>query len=169
MLEPKMQPMEVVAKRSHADIDYDDEELRGKKYADLDQVPFLADPRAPDASPAMDPNGNPMPLSQRLVNLNKMDPKAQVAVFQSLTDDQNEEVGLWFVQQFQDNLKKLMERRLERRKIALKYELEARKRETEVQAKMQDVDEELKQLRTGGTELIRDKSVGAVGGTPRKG
>lgn len=169
MPEPKMQPMEVVTKRSHAEIDYDADELRHKKYEELDQVPFLTDPRVPGISDAMDPNGNPMPLPQRLVNLNKMHPKAQATMFQSLTDEDNEVAGQWFVQQFQDNLHKLVERRLERRKIALAYELEARKRETEVQAKMQDVDEELKQLRAGGTELIRDKSVGAVGGTPRKG
>ena len=166
--EPKMQPVEAVAKRSHTEIDYDDEELNNKKYEDLDRVSFLADPRAPNASAAVDTNGNPMSLPQRLVNLNKLNTEDQAAVFKSLNDEDNEAVGQWFVQQFQDNLKKLMERRLERRKIALKYEAEARKREAEVQAKMQDVGEELKQLRTGGTELIRDKSVGAVGGTPRK-
>ena len=168
MPEPKMQPAEVVTKRPYAEIDYDADELTHKKYEELDQVPFLTDPWAPDVADAVDPNGNPMPLPQRLVNLNKMQPEAQAAMFQSLTDEDNEVTGQWFLQQFQDNLQKLMERRLERRKIALRYEFEARKRETEVQAKMQDVDEELKQLRAGGTELIRDKSVGAVGGTPRK-
>ncbi len=166
--EPKMQPPEIVTKRSHADIDYDLEELKSKNCAALDQVPFLTDPRAPDAPVVADTNGNLMPLPQRLTRLKMMRPEDQASLFESLTDEDNETVGQWFVQQFQDSLKKLMERRLDRRKLALKFELEARKRETEVQAKTSDVDEELKQLRKGGGELIRDKSVGAVGGTPRK-
>ena len=166
--EQKAPVREVKNKRPHDDIDYNPQELRDKAYGDLDRVPFLTDPRAPNPSPATGMDGNPVPLTRKLTSLNQMKQKDQTALFQSLTDEENEEAGQWFVQQFQDGLKKLMERRLERRKIALKYEFEAKKRETIVQAKMGDVGDELQQLRKGGGELIKDKSVAGVGGTPRK-
>ena len=165
---PEPQLAEGAFKRTHAEIDYDYEDLKTKAFADIDQVAFLTDPRAFEVPQAVDSNGTPMSLPQRLSNLKKMKADDQAALFQSMTDNENEEVGQWFVTQFQDNLKKLMERRLERRKIALKYELEARKRETEVHVKNGDLDEEFKQLRKGGGELIKDKSVASLGGTPRK-
>jgi Extracellular mutant protein 11 len=155
------------AKRRYAEIDYDLEDLKGKSYVDLEQLPFLTDPWAPQPPPAVDVNGTALSLPQRLANLNKMRPEDQSALFHSLNDEENGEAGQWFVQNFQDELQRLMERRLERRKIALKYEMEVKKRETVVKVKTSDVDEELKELRKGGGLLIEGKSVERIVGTPK--
>lgn len=154
-------------KRAHDEIDYDVNDLQKLQYSELEATPFLTDPRAPVTQPAVDHNGVPMPLTTRLTNLTRVQPADQASLFRSLDDDENEEVGQWFVQKFQGDLKKLMDVRIERRKLALKYEMEVKKRETTVKAKASDVDEELADLRTGGVKLIKGRSVQSVGGTPK--
>ena len=154
-------------KRAHDAIDYDDNQLEKMQYSELEAASFLTDPRAAVPRPAVDHNGVPMPLTTRLTNLTKVQPADQASLFHSLDDDENEEVGQWFVQKFQSDLKKLMDIRIERRKLALKYEMEVKKRETTVKAKAADVEEELADLRTGGGKLIKGRSVQSVGGTPK--
>lgn len=154
-------------KRAHDEIDYDVNQLEKMKFSELEAIPFLTNPRATTPQPAVDHNGVPMPLTTRLTNLTKVQPADQASLFHSLDDDENEQVGQWFVQKFQDELKKLMDIRIERRKLALKYEMEVKKRETTVKAKAADVEEELADLRTGGGKLIKGRSVQSVGGTPK--
>jgi Extracellular mutant protein 11 len=169
--DPKMGHDAGTNKRSHAEIDYDLNdlnELNGKAYADLDKVPFLTDPRVPAVDAGVGSQDTPLSIPQRLAPLSKMRPEDQEGLFRTLNDEENEEVGQWFVHKFQDDLKKLMERRLERRKIALKYEAEARRREKVVQVKIGDVEDEMRQLRKGGGDLIQGRSVAGVGGTPKK-
>lgn len=164
---PKMELDAEANKRSHAEIDYDPNDLHDKAYAELDEVPFLTDPRGPAIQPAVGVQGPPPSAPQRLAALSQMRPEDQEALFRTLTDEDNEKIGQWFVHKFQDDLKKLMETRLERRKIALKYEAEAKRREKVVQVKIGDVEDELRQLRKGGGDLIQGRSVAGVGGTPK--
>ena len=162
-------PMVNPAKRSRDELDYDIEDLRAKSFASLNEVPFLVNPRAPPSKPQVDNSGNPLHgLSVRLDNLKNMSPADQKTLFMTLTDDENEQTGDWFIQAFSDNLKQLMEKRLDRRKIALKFELEAKKRHTAVQAKMAQCESELTELKTGGHKLVEGRSVAKIGGTPRK-
>jgi hypothetical protein len=154
------------AKRPHADLDYDLENLYSKSYADLAQETFLKDPRMPPAPPQIDNFANPMTLPQRLARLSSLDQQGQATLFRSLTDAENEEVGQWFLNSLQEDLKKLMERRLERRKISLRYEMEVQKREAAVQRKRADVEGELNELKSGGGKLIEGRSAERVG-TPR--
>ena len=154
-------------KRAYDEIDHDGKQLENMKFSDLEATPFLTDPRAAALEPPVDHNGAPMPLTTRLTNLTKLQPTDQTSLFRSLDDDENEQVGQWFVQTFQGDLKKLMEIRIERRKLALKYEMEVKKRETTVKAKASDFEMELADLRTGGGNLIKGLSVQQVGGTPK--
>lgn len=144
-------------KRALNEVDYDPDKFATMVYADLDKVAFSTDPRAPPPDPAIGPGGHSMTLEQRLANLTRMQPEDQKALFRSLGDTENEQTGQWFVQQFGDSLKGLMQTRVERRKVALKYELEARKRQKEVEVKAADIDEELRALRQGGGELIKGR------------
>ncbi|EXJ90360.1 hypothetical protein A1O1_03459 [Capronia coronata CBS 617.96] len=147
-------------KRSHhsRDLDFDPETLPTKTLADLDAIPFTVDPSAPPPQPALDANGNPMTLSAKLTNLTKMRPEDQRQLFKSQTDEEREQTATWFLEKFQSDMQKLMAVRLERRKIALKFELEVKKRERRVQVKRADVDRELEGLRRGGVELIGGKA-----------
>ncbi|KAL2443663.1 hypothetical protein ABEF95_009577 [Exophiala dermatitidis] len=136
------------------ELDFSPEVLSQKTIAELDAIPFTTDPAAPPPEPALDANGNPMTLSAKLTNLNKMRPEAQRQLFVSQTDDEREQTASWFLDKFQQDMQKLMAVRLERRKIALRFELEVKKRERRVQVKKNDVDRDLEGLRKGGVELI---------------
>lgn len=145
-------------KRPYDQIDYDADNLTTMTYADLDSVPFLSDPRAPATQPAIDSNGTAISLEQRLANLSRMNSNDQSSFFRSLSDSENEDVGEWFMQRFADDLKRLMEVRLARRKTALTYELEAKKRQKEVDAKSADLENELSDLKKGGSQLIEGRA-----------
>ncbi|EHY59006.1 hypothetical protein HRR83_001728 [Exophiala dermatitidis] len=136
------------------ELDFSPEILSQKTIAELDAIPFTTDPSAPPPESALDANGNPMTLSAKLTNLNKMRPEAQRQLFRSQTDDEREQTAAWFLDKFQQDMQKLMAVRLERRKIALRFELEVKKRERRVQVKKNDVDRDLEGLRKGGVELI---------------
>jgi hypothetical protein len=144
--------------RSAPDLDFDPEELRNKTMAELDSIPFPMDPRLPNASPAVDSNGQPLTLPAKLGNLTKMRPEDQATLFKSLADTEREQAAEWFLEKFRDEIVKLMEVRVARRKVALKFEMEVKRRERQVQVKKGDVEAELAGLKKGGTELVRGKS-----------
>lgn len=154
-------------KRLHEDIDYSEEQLLDMRYSELDRLPFLTDPRRPVLQPTVESMGAPMSLSDRLRNLTKLQPKDQEMLFCSLSDEENEQVGEWFVQKFQEDLKRLMATRLERRKVALKYEMEVKKCESTIQAKSRVVEAELSELKAGGGKLMEGRSVQGIGATPK--
>jgi hypothetical protein len=137
------------------ELDFDAEELQKKTIADLDCIPFSTDPRTPRTPPAVNANGTLLRLSDKLMNLTKMRPEDQVTLFKSLNDDERELTATWFLETFQADTKKLITVRAERRKIALKYETEVKKREKQVQTKKQDVENVLQVLRNGGAELVK--------------
>ncbi|KAK4936690.1 hypothetical protein LTR10_022477 [Elasticomyces elasticus] len=143
--------------REDQDLDFDMATLKTKSMSDLDNIPFTVDPRLPAPEAAVDATGTPMTLAAKLTNLTKMRPDDQRQLFQSLTDAEREQTADWFLEKFQADVQRLMDVRLERRKIALGYDLEVKKREKSVQTKMHDVGEELAVLRKGGGELIARK------------
>lgn len=162
-------------KRSHEEmsngLDYSEADLKQKRLSDLQAEPFPQDPRTAPQAPIRDNVGNEMALSQILDNLSKMSGDAQRETFKSLTDEQWANTGQWFVEKFQTELKKLMEVRLERRKIALNYEDQIRRRQRVVEQHDAQLDKELRELQTGGKQLVDGRKVptGSRSGTPMKG
>lgn len=156
-------------KRSYEQLDYDDETLKGMSITELDQIPFLMDPRRPQPTAALDTNGNPMSLSQKLNNLNKMSPEDQRNMFQSLDDSENEQAVTWFLQELSNEMKKLMEIRLERRKLSLRYEMQMKQQQRLVELESQHIETELQGLKQGGNQLIDGRKSSNIGlMTPRK-
>ncbi|EXJ58160.1 hypothetical protein A1O7_05585 [Cladophialophora yegresii CBS 114405] len=140
------------------DLDFDPEELSNKTIAELDSIPFPTDPRLPNPSPVMDSNGQPLTLPAKLTNLTKMRPEDQATLFKSLGDTEREQTAEWFLEKIREDIVDLMDIRVQRRKVALKFEMEVKKREQQVRVKKGDVEEELAGLKKGGTELVRGKS-----------
>lgn len=140
------------------DLDFDLEELKTKAIADLDATPFTSDPSVPPIPPALDMNGNPVTLTAKLTNLTKIGHEDQRQLFRSLTDAERAQAATWFLEKFQAEVQKLTAIRIERRKIALRFELEVRKREKRIETKKADVDQELAGLKKGGGELIGGKA-----------
>ncbi|RMZ83339.1 hypothetical protein DV737_g1674, partial [Chaetothyriales sp. CBS 132003] len=154
------------SKRAHEEIDYDADELAGKSYSDLDAVPFLTDPRAPIPPPPA--TGPARSLGGQLDKLSQLATADQVRLFQSLDEAENEQTGAWFAAWFGQSVKQVQQQRLQRRKIALKYELEARKRQGAVEVKMAECEAQLAEMRQGGSKLVEGRSAEKLGMTPRR-
>jgi hypothetical protein len=151
-------PIQPVAKRARIELDYDPHVLKTMSYSDLDKEPFENNPRAPDNMPPVDEHGVPLTLHRRLGNLSRMKEEDVRAMFLTQKDQEWENTGTWFMKQFETQMRLLMGIRQERRMIALKFEMEAKRRQTLVATKMGDVEQELRYLKAGGRDLI-DKRV----------
>lgn len=143
-------------KRPHdaIELDYDAETLKTKTLTELDSIPFSLDPNLPIPPAALDSNGNTMSLGAKLTNLTKMRAEDQTQLFRVQTDAEREETATWFLDKFRDDMQKLLRARVERRKVALRYEMLVKMRERKVTVKKADVQSELDALKKGGGELI---------------
>jgi hypothetical protein len=81
------------------------------------------------------------------------------AMFLSQKDQEGEETGAWFMGQFEAQMRRLMKNRQERRMIALKFEMEVKRRQATVAAKTSDVEQELRYLKTGGKDLMEKRAL----------
>jgi hypothetical protein len=171
--QPLLTPQSQPRKRAFHELDYEIDDLQRMSYADLDEAKFLSDPRKAPASDPVDQNAQVISLSKRLESLGKMNADDQKSLFRSLNDEENEEAGRWFVQKFGEDLKRLMQQRLERRKMALKYEMQVKRRQKAVETKSADIQADLDELKKGGGSLLQGraspapKAAGAA--TPRNG
>jgi hypothetical protein len=139
-------------------LDFELEILQNKSFTDLDAIPFTTDPTLPAPEPTLDATGTPIPFSTKLTNLNKMRHEDQTQFFRAQTDSEREETAAWFLEKFHSDMHKLMRARVERRKVALRFELEVKKRERAVRARKEDIDDELAGLKKGGGELIAGRN-----------
>lgn len=156
--EDEAAPTRPVAKKAQVVLDYDPQVLKTMSYTDLDKRPFEEDPRTSNTIPPVDEHGIPLTLHRRLGNLSRMKDEDVRAMFSCQKDREWEDTGAWFIDQFETQMRRLMDIRQERRMIALKFEMEVKRRQAAVAAKMGDVEQELRYLKAGGRELM-DKRV----------
>lgn len=140
------------------DMDFSPSTLAHKSFDDLDAIPFWLDPTAEEALPAVDAHGNTMALPAKLHNLTKMQVQDQTALFRSQTDSDREATAGWFLERIRNEMLRLMRVRVERRKVALRFEMEVKRRDRRVRSKIADVDEELEGLKKGGSTLIAGRT-----------
>lgn len=155
-------------RRREQDLDYEEEALRKMKYENLHSQAFDTDPNNVNLDVAFDPQGNTMTFLQRLNNLKKMSEEEQKIMFRNQGDNEWAQMGSWFIDRFQEDLKKLMDVRLERRKISMRFEDEIRRRQKDIEWHSASVERELKELKHGGGELIRGRDASSRRGTPQK-
>jgi hypothetical protein len=146
------------AKKARVVLDYDPQCLKTMSYTDLDKEPFEKDPRTSNTIPPVDEHGIPLTLHRRLGSLSRMKEEDVRAMFLCQKDQEWEDTGAWFIGQFETQMRRLMDIRQERRMIALKFEMEVKRRQAAVAAKMSDVEQELRYLKAGGRDLM-DKRV----------
>lgn len=156
--EDEAPPVHPTAKKGRIELDYDPQVLKSMSYADLDKQSFDKDPQAPNTTTPVDEHGVPLTLHQKLSNLSRMKEEDVRAMFLSQKDQEWEETGAWFMGQFEAQMKRLMENRQERRMIALKFEMEVKRRQATVAAKTSDVEQELQYLKTGGKDLMEKRA-----------
>ena len=155
--EDEDQDSQPTPKKARKSLDYDEEQLKTMSYSNLSKQPFDVDPRAAATRPR-DEHGEPLSLERRLANMSLMKEKDIRAMFANQTDEEWEQTGSWFAQQFADKMKKLVDIRHERRMIALEYEMEIKRRQAAVQAKTEEVEGELKELKDGSKELLSKRA-----------
>jgi hypothetical protein len=155
--EDEAPPIQPLAKKVRIELDYDPQVLKTMSYADLDKQPFDRDPRAPDSATPVDEHGVPLTLHRKLSNLSRMKEEDVRAMFLSQKDQEWEDTGAWFMGRFEAQMRRLMEIRQERRMIALRFEMEAKRRQAAVAAKTSDVEQELRYLKMGGKDLMEKR------------
>ena len=157
--EADIPPASIPMKRPTMELDYDTNSLQSLSYNILEQQKFDSDPRAPDPANSFSAHGSPLNLKQKLENLNRMQEINVRELFLSQSTQEWEETGFWFLAQFDDHLRQVMDARQERRKTALKFEMRIKRRQAAVVAKTQEVEKELTDLGTGSTELLKNRPI----------
>jgi hypothetical protein len=155
--EDEVPRIQSVAKIVRMELDYDPQVLKTMSYLDLEQQSFDRDPRVPDTTTPVDEHGVPLTLHRKLSNLPRMKEEDVRAMFLSQKDQEWEDTGAWFMGRFEAQTRRLMEIRQERRKIALKFEMEVKRRQATVAAKTSDIEQDLRYLKAGGKDLMEKR------------
>ncbi|KAI6803298.1 hypothetical protein KC363_g2549 [Hortaea werneckii] len=145
--------------KEEPELDYEPEELRSMDYQTLkgtafDFEPYSSRSTLPNAQPTDD-------LTQKLFAAAELDRPEQAEFFASLTIDDWEQAGDWFLDRFGDVIKRLKEARREKREAAKRFEDEVEHRHDAVSKKRKLTDDALSEMKTSGALVLQ--------GTPRKG
>lgn len=151
-------------KRQAIELDYAEDSLRKMNFDDLKSQPFDSNPRvAPSKIPenllAADRPGKEATLETRLEYYKSKHVTApeKQQFFASLSIDDWEEAGDWFLGHFGRIMNELKEARKQRRQISRLYEKEISDREEIVKAGTESLDEEMKAMKVGGLKVLRGK------------
>ncbi|MCG8385183.1 MAG: hypothetical protein MJA30_06550, partial [Cytophagales bacterium] len=144
-------------KRKNADLDYSEQVLKRMSYSDLRDESFDHDP-AVGNSPTRS-NRNATALPDRLQHYRHKDSKAQGDFFRTLTVDEWEEGGDWFLEHFGKLMSQMKEARKRKRQICREFEAEIDRRHRQVENRMQMIDETLEKMKSEGEIMMKDKVV----------
>ncbi|KAI6897563.1 hypothetical protein KC318_g12320 [Hortaea werneckii] len=145
--------------KEEPELDYEPQELRRMDYQTLKGTAFDFEPHStrftlPNAQPTDD-------LTQKLFAASELNRQDQAEFFASLTIDDWEQAGDWFLDRFGDLMKRLKEARREKREAAKRFEDEVEHRHNAVSKKRKLTDDALGEMKTSGALVLQ--------GTPRKG
>ncbi|KAK5660452.1 hypothetical protein OQA88_12997 [Cercophora sp. LCS_1] len=142
--------------------DYNDAELHAMSYADLKAQAFDFDPqqaalRQQQQSALVVPAGKP--LEERLEYYQGTGLPDQKQFFGSLSVDEWEDAGDWFMSQFQSIMKKIKDNRRVKRQMVLSYEVQISEREEQVRGKVEGIAKTLEDLKNEGSTMMQGKDM----------
>ncbi|KAL9069146.1 MAG: hypothetical protein Q9157_006257 [Trypethelium eluteriae] len=140
------------------ELDFEPPELYSKSFNDLKRMPFDNDPNAGD--PVLHGADQAKPLAERLLQVSALPPDQQADFLASLSLDDWEDAGDWFVAQFSQILQRMKDARREKRRLAVSFEDEIEKRHQAVSRRRSTVEGALKGMRMSGAAVLQ--------GTPKK-
>ncbi|EGS22017.1 uncharacterized protein CTHT_0039020 [Thermochaetoides thermophila DSM 1495] len=155
-------------------LDYNDAELHAMSYSDLLNQPFDHDPQAapiisqpPQFLPAPAPTaplppGKDSPLTTRLehyLTLSSTSPELQQTFITSLTIDEWDEAGDWFLTRFSDIIMRIKQARRKKREVVARFEAEIAAREEAVRGKIEGIGRTLREMREEGMKVMRGREV----------
>ncbi|KAF2455050.1 extracellular mutant protein 11-domain-containing protein [Lineolata rhizophorae] len=143
--------------------DYHYDDFGNVAYDELRNEPFDPVKRKFDQTPnqAQQQEPSSLPLGERLEQHRRAEPKQQKELWASLSLDEWEDAGEWFVEQFGVVVKKMASARRDKRRTATAFEEEVHRRYETVKVKRTQIDEALERIRENGMNLFP--------GTPGKG
>ena len=144
-------------------LDFDLPVLQSMSWSNLEQHPFSTDPRDPNTKPVHEAPANQLTLQGKLVNMPRMSSPDIRSMFACQTDTEREETGEWFMTQLREMMKQLLDNRVQKRQVSMKFEDEIKRQLAAVEKKEKEVESDLAGLKRGGTELIQDRRGGRRG------
>jgi hypothetical protein len=141
-----------------AELDYDEEKLYGMTYDELRNQPFDNDPRSPAVDAAQRAMGQTYPLEERLKSHLNDSRADQEKFLQSLSVDEWEQAGEWFITRFSETMTKFAELRRQRRNIAADFEKKLSERDALIKGKSESLNSVMHEMKKGGINLLRGKT-----------
>jgi len=140
-------------------LDYDMQALLAMDYQILKDEPLDKDPQ--EKYTVLQETKSSVLLPERLSHIAKLSSREQALFFASLSIDEWEESGVWFMQQFSMLKDKMRHSRQERRRIAQGFESEVAARYTTVSKEQQSTEDALRQMKENGRLVVQR-------GTPKR-
>ena len=141
-------------KRGRASPDYDDQALSSMSATALQDEPFDWDP----ANAVGHSNGgDAASLTEKLEQFSRQSEREQRAFFATMSMDDWEESGDWFVDQFSTLMTKLRDARRDKRRTIQNFEKEAFSREEAVRRRSEAIDRKLGKMRQDGQRVVGDR------------
>ncbi|CZR62532.1 uncharacterized protein PAC_12429 [Phialocephala subalpina] len=139
--------------------DYEDAALQKMSYTQLEKEPWekVDENRSFQLAKPLKDTSLLADKMEHYVSSQEQD--AQVAFFKQMPNHEWEEAGDWFVEQFADLMKKIKNKRVDKRAITKKYEEEISARERLVRGKSDNLDREFRDMRVGGEGILKGKRV----------
>lgn len=136
-------------------VDYELDVLKKMPYDQLKQESFDHNPTADLALVHnLFPGEVDKDLESRLEAASSFSLEAQTAFFSSLTLQQWEEAGDWFIEKFSETVRKIGQSRREKRKLAAEFEKEVHKRCDAVEKKKRYIEDSLESMRASGKDVL---------------
>jgi len=149
----QLQQLPNASEASHGEpsMDYPPDVIISKKFEELEKEGFDHDPKTATTVQPQEPAGA---LSVRLSRLQSSGAKEQQKLFSSLTLDEWEEAGDWFLGQFGEILNRMKKCRKRRRTQAAELETEIAQRHRQVQKRKQYIQSALDDMRQSGSNML---------------
>ena len=141
------------ARQDESDLDHELDILNKIPYDQLKQESFDHDPTA-DPKRILFPGEVDNGLEARLEAARSFSIDAQTAFFSSLTLQQWEEAGDWFIGKFSEIVKRMGQTRREKRKLAAEFENEVHKRHDAVEKKKRCIEDAFESMRASGKDVL---------------
>ena len=143
------------ARQDESDLDHELDTLKEIPYDQLKQESFDHDPMAdPTFVRNLFPGEVDNGLEARLEAARSFSFDAQTAFFSSLTLQQWEEAGDWFIGKFSEIVKRMGQSRREKRKLAAEFEKEVHKRHDAVEKKKRCIEDAFESMRASGKDVL---------------
>jgi hypothetical protein len=133
--------------------DYDEKTLSKMSYEELKNESFDTDPHARPSVLTEDELRKPLVERLRLVQMT-LDAGQQSEFFRSLPTTEWEDAGDWFLDQFQDIIKRTKQARQKKRKLAQDLEAEVEKRYEHVSKRQHQVQQAMDKMKAQGEGLV---------------